>query len=377
MDEDIRVLQILSNLKRNGPAFVALDLSSELRKRNITIIIASSGGELVDQVELHDIEHIYIPIERIYNSKLAFFSYFIGFIRSMLILRNIIRKYHINIIHAHQPVPIFLSVILSKVFRIPLLTTAHNIYNPKILSHKMYTKGSHIVAVSDTVKENMIKAFNIDVHRITTIHNGINFKRVSACRLSSFRKEFGIGNNSIIVGMVAGLRKQKAVDVFIKAAKVVLKNYRDKKDIKFVIVGDGELKDDLCRLADLLGISKSIIFTGFRNDIPQILHEIDIFCLSSDYEGLPISILEALASRKTVIATAVGGTPELIINGVNGLLVPPQNVNKLASALISVINNPDLRTNFERNSYSTFKDKFTNNAMATKYIQIYDKILAR
>jgi glycosyltransferase involved in cell wall biosynthesis len=373
MSDNIRVLQIVSNFKKNGPAFVALDLATGLKDSNLEVVVASSGGVLEDVLKVNGIQHIYLPIERSSRNKiLSLHKYSINFINSIAILKKCIEDNKINLIHAHQPVPIFLGLVISKLFRIPLVTTAHNIYNPKVRHHKMYTKGALVVAVSEQVRRNMVDDFKVEKNKVITIHNGIDVNRVTRKKTQSFRKEFGIKEGEIVIGVIAGLRKQKALDVFIKSAKIILQN---QPGIKFVIVGDGELRNELQQLCKTLKISNNFIFTGFREDAPQIIQELDVFCMSSNYEGLPISLLEALANHKPSVVTAVGGIPELICNGINGILVPPKDEIKLAKALERVILDDNLREDLQKNSYSSLCKNFTNIVMAKKYIEVYSRLV--
>lgn len=298
MDYEISVLHILSNINKNGPAFVVNDLAMGLKKNNVQVTIASSGGLLGEDLEREGIKTYNIPIYRSKKSKISYsHRYAINFLKSIYLLIRIIKDNKINIIHAHQPIPIFLGLIVSKISKIPLVTTAHNIYNPRSLKDKMYTKGIRIVAVSDRVRKHLLEDFKVNTEKVVTVQNGINLLRINSTKdreLLSIRSEYNIDTDTIIVGVIAGLRKQKALDDLIMAASIVCKKLRN---VKFIIVGEGELKEQLTSLVMRLGLEEDIIFTGFRDDVYDILTQIDIFCLSSIYEGLPISLLEALGKK--------------------------------------------------------------------------------
>lgn len=369
MKKEIKVLQVVSNFKKNGPAFVALDLASGLKENNIKVIVASSGGVLVDNLKELGIEHLYIPIGRKKGNKIAtLFKYSYNFVLSILSLIKCVKKHGINIIHAHQPLPIFLSLIITKILKIPLVTTAHNIYNPRIKRNTMYTKGNKVISVSEQVRHNLISNFKVKDTTVLTIHNGIDVERVKVITDALYREGLGIRSDEKVIGVVAGLRKQKALDVFLKAAKLVSDSV---EDVKFLIVGDGVLRNDLEKLCNTLGLTDKVIFAGFRNDVLEIINNLDVFCLSSDYEGLPISLLEAMANNTPVVVTSVGGIPELIRDGYNGILVPPQNEARLASALIKVLTDESLREALKNNAYNSVIDNFNNIIMAKKHLEVY------
>lgn len=375
MSKKIAVLHIVSNLNKNGPAFVVNDLAIGLKNNNCDVFIASSGGTLEKDLEKEGITNYKIPIQRLGKSKIKYaYMYCYNFMKSLSILFKLVKRKKINIIHAHQPIPILLGLIVSRLTRTPFVTTAHNIYNPNSIVDRMYTKGDLIIAVSEQVRKSMINDFKVDDKKIFTVCNGINLKRltINSDKESSIRNKYGIEKNCTLIGVVAGLRKQKGLNYFIEAAKLISNEF---SNVKFIIVGDGELREELVELSSNLNLTDKIIFTGFREDVPQIIKELDIFCLSSLYEGLPISLLEALGNSKPVVVTAVGGIPELITNGSNGLLVPPRDPKKLADSLKRLISDKDLVESLKTNALKSIKENFSEQSMAIKHIDLYTKLL--
>ena len=139
---------------------------------------------------------------------------------------------------------------------------------------------------------------------------------------------------------------------------------------KFLLVGDGELKDDLIRFADKLKISGSVIFTGFRTDVPQLLTIFDVFVLSSYLEGLCTSVIDAMASGIPVVATDVGGVGELVCDGCNGFLVPPGNPEILAEKTVKILTDKNLQQEFSRNSKINAKN-FSREKMVEGTEKVY------
>jgi len=155
-----------------------------------------------------------------------------------------------------------------------------------------------------------------------------------------------------------------------------VKNIKDKfKTLKLLIVGDGPLKEDLKQETQRLGISNDVIFTGYRTDIPQLLSVMDIFVLPSLTEGLPMVLLEAMASRKPIIATNVGAIPK-VINKDNGLLVEPKDVTALQRAIEILLNDKGIKQKFASSSYETVMVKFSSEQMCSKYYELYKEVMA-
>ncbi|VTR65000.1 putative Glycosyltransferase, group 1 family protein [Desulfosarcina cetonica] len=181
------------------------------------------------------------------------------------------------------------------------------------------------------------------------IRSGIDLKQFSVndSRKAAIRAELGIPENAIVIGTVTRLSVQKAPHVFIETAAIV--NERS-PDTFFVIVGGGPLQDELERLAEKLGISGRVLFTGIRDDVQDVLHAFDIFMLTSLWEGLPRVIPQAIASGVPVIASRVDGNAEIINHNENGLLVEPRDANGFAEDAIDLINNREKALRIRNNA---------------------------
>ena len=141
------------------------------------------------------------------------------------------------------------------------------------------------------------------------------------------------------------------------------------------MVGDGDLKADAVRLSDELKLNSLIIFESFRTDVPDVLNAMDVFCLPSLWEGLPIALLEAMAMEKAIVATAVDGTKEIIMNNQNGLIVPPQNSDALADAILFLLNNKELAAKLGEQARQTVATKFDVEQMTRQTEDIYLDVL--
>jgi len=154
----------------------------------------------------------------------------------------------------------------------------------------------------------------------------------------------------------------------LKAAKKIIKEF---PNTKFLIIGRGELEKELKKETHYLGIASHIKFLGFRNDVKELLKIMDVFVLCSLSEGLPLSLIEAMASRVPVVATNVGGIPEGIEDDVKGFLVPPTDSDTLAKKIIHLLKDKTLSNNFVLYGYHKIKQQFSLQSMLDKYAEIY------
>ena len=196
--------------------------------------------------------------------------------------------------------------------------------------------------------------------KVRIIHNGVDAERFSGSQVvaggETLRAELGFSPDDLVIGIVAGLRLVKNHELFLRAAKLVADGV---PQARFLLVGSGEQRDHLEALTKELELEDRVVFTGFRNDVAGALHAIDIVVLSSDSEAFPLSLLEAMASSRPIVSTAVGGIPEIVEDGVTGYLVPPRDATSLAARLVDLAENPDRRRAFGRAGRLRLEREFT------------------
>lgn len=362
----MNILQILSNMKKNGPALVVYDLAHGLAEQGHNVYIASAEGDLAHQLEHENIHFIHIPIERIQGCKMKQIeSYLPNAIKTYSLLKKSILENKIAIINSHQPIPNIYAKILSNRFEIPFVTTSHNVYQDNFWN-RTYVSGDHVIAVSKEVLNNSITRFHIPNNRITCIYNGINPNRLKKNQQYNF-------NNKFVIGTIAGLRKQKALDNLIKAFSLFHNKFCESKCI---IVGTGAEETYLRSLACELGVLEVVEFWGFRSDVANVLASFDVFALSSEYEGLPISMLEAMALKIPVVVTAVGGVPEVIVNQENGLMVKYKDNEMMAKYFELLYLDELFRKQIGNAGYQTILEKYNYLSMSQQYLKIYESLLS-
>jgi glycosyltransferase involved in cell wall biosynthesis len=209
--------------------------------------------------------------------------------------------------------------------------------------------------------------------KFVTIPSGIDMDFFQqACDVSNKKKELQIPPNLKIIGTVARLDPIKGMAYLIDAMHEVLQCF---PQTVALLVGDGSERDALMDKARTMGIADKVIFLGFRKDVVQLLSIMDIFVLPSLNEGMGRVILEAMACRKPVIATRVGGVPELINDGGNGILVPPQNAKLLAEAIMGLLCDPQKAERIAINGYRSAGDKYSLSTMVQQIDELYQELL--
>jgi len=297
-------------------------------------------------------------------------------------LIKLIKKEKINLIHSHLFDTNFYSSLAAKVAGIPHISTEHGDihHTSKKLDKKTLIKAktiSHfsdkIVFVSKFTKDKFLKLSKVPKQKIAIIYNGIDLKKYEQpIDIQSKKAEIGIKNNEFVIGNVANLYPVKGQIYLLKAAAKIIKEF---PNTKFLLIGRGELEEKLKKEAQKLGIASHIKFLGFRNDVKELLKIMDVFVLCSLSEGLPLSLIEAMASKVPVVCTNVGGIPEVIEDGINGFLVPVANSIILAEKIIYLLKDKTLSNNFTFYGYHKIKQRFSLQFMLDKYAEIYSDLM--
>jgi len=194
----------------------------------------------------------------------------------------------------------------------------------------------HIVAIGDDVKTFLVNGVGLPAARITVIPNGVDVARYQP-EPRRARDTLGLQPHHRLIGHVARLEPEKDQVSLLQAFRTVADAH---PDVRLVIVGDGSQRRELERAATELGVEGRVDFLGVREDVPDLLPHFDVFVLSSSSEGLPLSILEAMACARPVVATAVGEISRVVTNGVTGMTVPPGNAPALAHAMSMMLDRP-------------------------------------
>jgi glycosyltransferase involved in cell wall biosynthesis len=290
---------------------------------------------------------------------------------------RLLRDLRADVFHAHliSPLACTHGVVGAGIVRIPRVATQHLYWEPETnRSVRLQKVLSLLVDRFVAVSEHVARELRRDVLRPGTVQvvpNGIHLDPFQSAADPAFRLALTGGTtNRPIVLTLARLWWRKGLNYLLEAAALV-------PQAMFVVAGEGPERELLETQARDAGIAARVVFLGQRDDIPRLLAACDVFVLPSLFEGLPLSVLEAMAAGKPVIATDVGGTAEAVIEGRTGLLVPPRDPLALASALSTVLNDRNLAAEFGRAGRLRATNEFSAEKMTLRNEAIYEDVLAR
>ena len=380
----LRVLLAIDDASLGGGQMHVLLLAKYLSRDNFDVELATeSKGWLVDEIKKLDIVVHQIAI----SNDLTW--------QSFDRIHQLLKSQKFDILHTHGGTAGFwIRLVAAGLKKRPtIIHTYHGLHylnisqtSIKVIKQKfkraifkqidrfllIYTDRIICVCRSDYDKAIAVKV--AVTAQTSIIYNGVEIDKFASPQADkaahnklqdSARQIFGIDPTEFVFGNVGRLHEQKGHKFLLQAFARVTNRAR------LAIVGDGELRNELVILADKLKIRDRVSFLGARSDIHEFLTAIDVFVMPSLWEGQPIALLEALASGKPCIASDVDGIPEIITDGVNGYLVEPRDIDKLASMMNATIEDPDLLERFSNSGVSAISPKFLAHNMAMAIAGIY------
>ena len=295
-------------------------------------------------------------------------------------LSRLAKKNKVNIIHTFFEKSEVMGWFVGRLAGIPIWVTSRRDLGFK--RGKIYERIFRLtakdckrcVANCYAVKNWVVQEEGFPSDKVDVIYNGLFFSDDKGnVQENSLRKGLGFGNKTSLVGMIANFNFEiKGHVYFLGAAKKILEKI---PEVKFILVGDGPLKPRYEEVARELGIHRNVFFLGNRADVPDIISILNISVLSSTSEGFSNVILESMAAGKPVVATNVGGSKEMIQDGVTGYLVPPSDSQSMAAAIINLLQNPDKAIAMGSAGREVVKDRFTVETMVKKYEELYFSLL--
>jgi glycosyltransferase involved in cell wall biosynthesis len=283
------------------------------------------------------------------------------------------------IFHAHLnwPLGCRYGVASAKISGVPAIVVTSHLYSPIAGTRFGWLKNriqaamiDRYIAVSRAEKERLCRDLGIPDVKVRVVHNGIRLAQFKKSANAALRDKLTEGRDLPLVCTPARLHPQKGHKYLLQAATLVL-------DAIFVLAGDGPERSNLEELCLNLGLKGRVRFLSHQEDIPQLLATCDLFVLPSLYEGLPLSVLEAMASGKPVVATRVGGTDEVVVHGSTGMLVPPMNVTALAVSIGAMLTDRTMAARFGEAGRKRVAQMFSAEAMVRGVSEVYDELLAR
>jgi glycosyltransferase involved in cell wall biosynthesis len=293
-------------------------------------------------------------------------------------LNKVIAEVRPNVVHAHDPMAVALAAMaltMGSTTERPLLVAARRVdfhLKRHAFSKWKYRKIDLFIAASRVIA-GMLVDDGIPRDRITVVHDGVNLGAIDRQPAVDAHAAFQMPHGAPIIGNVAALVGHKGQKYLIAAAAQVV---REVPDARFLILGEGELRQPLERQVRELGLDRHVLLPGFRADAVGLQKSFDIFAMSSITEGLGSAMLDAMACETAVVATQAGGIPEAIVDSQHGLLVPPHDATALARALVRLLKDPDLRAQLAKTARQRIVDEFSVEKMVQRTLAAYEKGLA-
>lgn len=361
----MKILQLVRK-SEGGIKSHVFTIAKELDRSKYEVEIAASFDE-PDIRRMSEMGIGYVPLN-ISDRSSPF-----DILRTASALKKIVRAEGIDLVHAHG----FVAGLTAQISGVPSVMTIHNFPPDKGLK-AMGFKGTerHLskrtlgcIAVSQALRES-VGRIGIDMSKTRVIYNGIDDELFEE-RPALLRQEYHIPDKDKLVVCVARLMSDKGVEFLVRAASLIR---RDRDGVYFVLIGDGPLRGYLEGLAEEMGLKDRFIFAGYRENAGMLLSGCDMFVLPSLKEGLGISLLEAMSSRVPCVASGVGGIPEVLCDGMGGVLVKPGDYMELYAAMRYLLENEDKSREMAEKGYNIARNGFRSADMIKKTEEFYDDI---
>jgi glycosyltransferase involved in cell wall biosynthesis len=366
----MKILHIISSSGMYGAEAVILNMSRTLNESEHSSVLGVFSNTANPNLQLHE-----VAIAQGIDSHLISCT---GQIDRTVpaSIRELAARTNADILHAHGYKADLYSYFALRKSTIPLISTCHTWYDND-LAVSLYGMADRfvlrsyaaVVAVSEEVRQRLLNA-GVRKEKIHLVRNGIDLRPFNNAPPSL--RTISTEDHSPIVGLVGRLATEKGVDIFLRAAARVLVKL---PSTKFVVVGDGPDSEQLELLIDELRIRENVSLLGRRDDMPSVYASLDIMVSASRREGLPIAILEGMASRLPIIATAVGAVPTIVLNGRTGVLVPAEDVETLASEIVKLLDNPAQQQELGTAARKLVEDEFSAQRMTADYLRVYEEAI--
>jgi L-malate glycosyltransferase len=295
-------------------------------------------------------------------------------------LSRLLKRLTPDVIHAHDPHGLAMaSLALSLGSGVSTGTPPALIASRRVDFHlkgNSFSRWKHrqvdcFIAASEAIRQ-MLIADAVPADRIVTVHEGIDVEHVLAAPRVDVHEAFWLPHHAPVVGNVAALVPHKGQRYLVDAAHLVVQQM---PDARFVILGDGELREHLEKQVREHHLEKHVLLPGFRMDVLGCIKGFDLFAMSSVTEGLGTSLLDAMACSRPIVATRAGGIPEIVEDGINGLLVPPRDARALADAILRALGDDDMRARIGAAGYARVTERFTVERMVAGTAAVYQRIV--
>ncbi len=341
-------------------------------KYNCTIIC---HGEIHEELSKLGYKTFNIEMER----SISPIKDLISFIK----INKYIRNNKVDLIHAHSSKAGALARFAAKFNKIVCVYNPHGwAFNIKTsdLKRKLYeiferslsNFCNKIVMISESEYKSAIEENICNKEKLIIINNGIDISKYNTKIDYKFRRQLGFKDNEVLIGMCARLTEQKSPSTFIKIAKMVTDKY-DK--CKFIIIGDGELREKVENEIKLLKLEKEVLITGWTKNPEKYINIIDIGVLTSKWEGFGLVLAEYMACGKPIVASSIQGIKNVVRDGIDGLLCSPNDEKEFVECIVKLINNKELYEEMNKNEVLRVNESFDFKRVAKEHECLYDELI--
>ncbi len=374
MSTPIKVAHVTLTMKPGGIENFVVSFARSLRNTNFkfTMVCLDGGGDLLDDIHSSGFRSFVLNRRPGLDWRLV------------ISLVRIFSREKFDIVHTHNEAAHFYAGLAARLSRVPcLITTEHSRHyiddahmRRRLQKFLMSRITDRWVTVSEELARVSVERDGLALKKLSVIPNGIDVERFmkpdsADDKLYALRREIGVPEKAKIVIMVARLHPLKNHEMLIQAMAEI----KDQNDnVHVILAGDGEMRDQLVRLTQSLGLGSIVHFLGYKQDVRTHLWLSDVFVLCSKTEGMPLSLLEAMAARVPLIITRTANKAELITDGVNGK-VAESDVKALASALSDALRDPDKSRKMSENGFEFVREHFSLETMMNRYQGLYKEII--
>lgn len=340
-----------------------LSEAAGLRERgHEVILVCRQEAKIKDEAAKRGLEVKTLPLRRPYD------------VASILSLSIFIKKRRFDVVNTHSGIDSWIGGIAARLSGTPVLVRTRHLNIPlkrSLLNFIHYLPDIYITC-GENMRENLVKQCGFPPEKVISIPTGVDEEFFNVKRTPEGKKRFGINPRSPVIVNIGILRRVKGHEITLKAASIVAKVI---PEARFLLVGEGPRRKALQQMTDEMGL-KNVIFTGFIDDVKEVLAVADLSVLSSWSEGLPQSLLQAMAAGVPVVATKVGGIPEVVRDGETGFLVEPGDHEGLARKIIMILQD-GVNENIVEEARGVIKNEHTKERMIEKIEALYMDLLRK
>lgn len=376
MDKTRPIIWMIDSLGPGGAEQLMPTILKNLKQAGFNIRICAlqirAGNPIASELERLGLPVDLIPIP---NLRQPF---------NLIHILRYLRLHRPQLLHTQLEFADILGTLAAKILGIPSVSTVHTL---DVFPEKKSAWGrmklrwfllgkfcDRVIAVSEKTRLHYLQSGGLPPDKVSTLYNGVDisrFKIMDATQTAKLKQELHLPLNSKIIITVAVLREPKGIQFMIRALPAILEQC---PDVHYLIVGDGEHGAALTDLVTALAIKNHVTFAGHRTDIPDLLACCDIFVLPTLKDALPTVLIEALAAERPIIASNVGGVPEIIENGVNGLLVSSGDPSKLAEACLKLLKDNELSRQIVLAGSKTVQQRFNIGSQIEQLSKMYEEL---